>query len=414
MFKLKETTELLQHQEEFLNRFLRQKVIGCFDTPGTGKSLEILSSICAVLVDGQKALVVVPPHLMANWAHEVEKFTHLVLGKDIDLIPYTQLGKKLTSFQDYSFVAADEAHYCKNLDAKRTQCFMAYLDESLPEYFIFATGTPVTNRIPELYTFLLMLTCFEQVSPKIDKLYPTYYQFCERFCHVKTVAYGSGVKYHGMKNIDELKEYLRPWTIRRSVELNVEMKNQSVIAEYKDDLKLARAFEEHASDGNIGGIDIVAKKEAAIVKAPFTAKWVQDELENGSGPIVVFSDHREPVNYITADLILRGRKVAKIMGGDSMASRDEIVRKFQAGEIDVLVATIGSASTGLTLTRSNLIVFNDVPWVAASLDQARKRIMRISQERSCRCIYVVGSKADDQIIEMLKAKIKVIKAVLED
>jgi SWI/SNF-related matrix-associated actin-dependent regulator 1 of chromatin subfamily A len=413
VFKLKPTTELTKEQDDFLVRFIPQKVIGCFDLPGLGKSLEILASICAVLKDGQKALVVVPPHLMANWKHEVEKFTYLEIGKDIDLYPYTQLGKKLTSFQGYSFVAGDEAHYLKNLDAKRTQLFMTYLDAAIPQWFIYATGTPLTNRIPEAYTFLLMLSGFAHVSPKIDVLYPTYYQFCERFCHVKTVSYGSGVKYHGKKNMDELREYMKPWTIRRAPNLSVKMANQSVIADYKDDKQLAKAFEDHASDGEIGGIDIVAKKLAAVAKAPFTAKWVHDELENESGPIVVFSDHREPVEIIAADLKSCSWRVESIMGGDSMVRRAAVIEAFQRGEIDALILTVGAGSTGNTLTKSNLVVFNDIPWVPANLEQARKRIFRLSQERNCRCVYIVGSKADDQIITMIKAKLKVINAVLE-
>lgn len=414
MFALQETVELKPHQEEFLVRFNQDKVIGCFDLPGTGKTLEILSAICENLREGQKALVVVPPHLMANWLHEVEKFTYLVIGKEIDIVPYTQLGKKVTSFEGYNFIAGDEAHYLKNMDSQRTFKFMNYLEDSIPEYFIFATGTPMTNRIPELYTLLLMLSGFEQVTPKITTLYPSYYQFCERFCHVKSVAYGNGIKYHGMKNVEELREYLKPWTIRRSASLEVGMSNQSVIAEYKEDKALAKAWEDHASDGDIGGVDIVAKKNAAIAKAPFTAKWVSDELSSESGPIVVFSDHREPVNIIHDHLKKAGWRVAKIMGGDSMSARAQIIEDFQNGKLDAIVLTVGSGSTGITLTRSNMVVVNDPPWKPADLEQARKRIYRISQERDCRCIYIIGSKADDQIIEMLKAKMKVINAIIEE
>lgn len=413
MFKLKETTELLPHQDEFLHKFVIDEVIGCFDKPGTGKSLEILAAICCTLEEGQKALVVVPPHLKANWLREVEKFTYLVVGKDIDIYPYTQLGKKLESFEGYSFVAGDEAHYLKNMDAKRTFLFMTMLEAHRPQYFIFATGTPMGNRIPELYTFLLMMSGWSQVYPKIDAKFPTYYEFCEHFCHVKTVSYGSGMKYHGMKNVEELRTYLKPWTIRRDAPLNVKMSNHTVYADYKDDPALALAWEAHASTGEVGGVDIVAKKEAAIAKAPFTAKWVHDELTNEAGPVVVFSDHREPVHIIAADLTKLGWRVAKIIGGQDMDDRDDITLAFQAGELDVIVATVGAGSTGNTWTKSNLVVVSDPPWKPDDLDQLRKRILRLSQERECRCVYVAGSRADDQIITMLKAKIKVINAVIE-
>lgn len=96
-----------------------------------------------------------------------------------------------------------------------------------------------------------------------------------------------------------------------------------------------------------------------------------------------------------------------------MEKRNELVTKFQNGQLDVLVCTVGAASTGLTLTRSNLVVFNDIPWVPADLVQARKRIHRISQERQSRCVYIVGSKVDDNIIKTIRSKEKVISAVVD-
>lgn len=409
MFKLKETTELDQNQIEFLERFIPLKVIGCFDVRGVGKTLEILAAICDSLVNGEKALVVVPPHLMANWKHEVEKFTYLEIGKDIDIVPYTQLGNKVTSFEGYSFIVGDEAHYLKSMEAKRTLAFMNYLEDQRPEYFIYATGTPLKNRIPEIYTFLLMISGWPFVSPKIDVLYPTYYEFCERFCHVKTV--GGRVKYHGMKNVEELKEYIKPWTIRRKPISSKGMVNQTVVASYKEDTALAKAWKLHESTGEFGGVDIVAKKEAAIAKAPFTAKWVEDEFNCEVGPIVVFSDHREPAIMIHDYLVKAQYRVGLIIGGGCMKKRDQLVLDFQAGLIDFIVST-SAGYTGLTLTRSNLVVVNDPPWVPADLDQLRGRVDRKTQDWVCRCVYIAGSRADDQIILSLGAKLKVITAVI--
>ncbi len=425
MFKIRwgeivrdQVLEALPHQVEFLERFSScGGVIGCFDEPGLGKSLEIMMAIERSLNEGEKALVVMPPHLLENWKQEVRDFTYFEVGKDIDLIPYTQLGKKITSFKEYAFVADDEGHYLKNLSAQRTQNFMLFLEEHRPEFFIHATGTPLGNRIPEIYPFLLMIAEFPHITPKITVKYPTYYEFCERFCHVKNVSYGSGIKYHGMKNVDELKEYLKPWTIRRKTDdvLTLpEMENQRVIVDYKEGTELAKLWAEYASNGEIGGIDIRAKKEAAIVKAPFTAKWVADELEQGAGPVVIFSDHREPVEIIHEALKKAGYKGHTIMGGQDMKVRDNIKVSFQNNELDYVVMTVGAGATGLTLTASNLIVGNDIPWKPDDLDQIRRRIRRISQKRKQRCVYIIGSKADDQITKMLIAKLRVINAVVEN
>lgn len=415
MFKLKEETKLEPHQKEFLGWFRVRRTVGLFDVPGLGKSLEILSAICDNLKTGEKALVVVPPHLVPNWMNEISMFTYLEVGKDIDIVPYTQLGKKVDTFEGYDFISADEAHYLKNMDAKRTFSFMTMLDQQKPRFFIYATGTPLNNRIPEIYNFLLMLAGWNHVTPKVDVLYPTYYQFCERFCHVKATSYGSGVKYHGMKreNLPELREYLANWTIRRKKsEDSLGMTDTKVIAKYSEDLALSLAWEEHASNGTVGGIDIVAKKNSAIAKAPFTAKWVQDELESGTVPIVIFSDHVFPAIYIHDQLAKNGWVVGLIKGGDDLNKRANLVERFQKGLVDVLVST-SAGYEGITLTKSNIIVVNDIPWVPAKLEQLRFRIDRMTQTRPCRCIYIIGSRADDQISQTIRAKMKVINAVIE-
>lgn len=414
-FLLSSKTQLMPHQSEFVARFLERKVLGCFDQMGLGKTLEILAAICEVCNEGDKALVVCPPFLANNWNTEVARFTEMWTGLNIDIVPYTMLGKRIDSFKGYKIVAADEAHYLKNIDAQRTQKFHTYLIENTPEYFIYATGTPVMNRIPEIYSMLLMFSYFDHVNPKIDRLYNSYYKFCMRFCNVSEKRFGgrSVMQFSGMKNIEELKEYIKPWTIRRTADQVLdlpELQNQTVIANYKDDPELNQAWQ--AFTGEDVAKDIVAKKNSAIAKAHFTAEYVNMALEEGNGPVVVFSDHRDPVSVIERELSAKWR-VASIMGGDSMTTRTAIVDKFQRGQLDVLVATVGSASVGITLTKSNLVVFNDIPWVPASLDQARKRIHRISQDRDCRCVYIAGSKIDDQIIQSIKSKMKVINTVID-
>lgn len=413
MFKLRETTELLPHQVTGVEKFLACKAFGIFDEPGLGKTLEFLAAVCVVK---KKALAVVPPFLMNTWQSDIVKHTHLEVGKDIDLVPYTMLGKRVSSFEGYGLVCADEGHYLKNLEAQRTAKFHAYMMKFRPEYFAYMTGTPIKNRIPEVYSFLCLLAEYPNVTPKITTKYNSYYKFCMRFCNVseRTVGGRSVMQFGGMKNVDELKEYLKPWTIRRLAKdyLNLpEMANQTVTANYKENPELEEQFKLFTS-GKIKGGDIVVKKNSAIAKAHFTAEYVGTQLDADGGPVLVFSDHRDPVTIIERELSAKWR-VASIMGGDSMEKRNEIVSKFQNGQLDVLVATVGSASTGLTLTRSNLVVFNDIPWIPADLVQARKRIHRISQERQSRCVYIVGSKVDDNIIKTIRAKEKVITAVVE-
>lgn len=407
----------LPHQTEFLEKFKECRgVIGCFDEPGLGKSLEIMMAIESSLIEGEKALIVMPPNLKQNWIQEIKEFTYFEIGKDIDLVPYTMLGKTIDSFKDYKFVADDEGHLIKNPDTQRTMKFISFLEENTPEFFIHATGTPIGNRLPDIFTFLYMIAQYDHVSPRITVRYPTYYEFCERFCYKSPSNYGSGYKYTGSKNVSELREYLKPWTIRRKTDEVLTlppMENVRVFVSYKEDKELAKVWEQFQSTGEFGGIDITAKKESAIATAPFTTSWVANELEQGAGPVVVFSDHREPAITINEGLQKAGYKSALIIGGQSMDIRNKIRLDFQSGKLDAVVMTAETGAMGITLTKSNLIVGNDLPWKPDTLDQIRRRIRRISQTRPQRCVYMVGSRACDLITQLLISKLEVINQVIE-
>ncbi len=413
MFKLRTETQILPHQTRFVEFQLERKTVGLFDEPGTGKTLETLAAICEV---GGKALVVPPPFLANTWHTEISRWTHLEVGKDIDIVPYTMLKKRISSFEGYRYIAFDEAHALKNLEAQRTQTVHAYLDDHQPEFLTYATGTPIMNRVPEFYSFLVMLAGYDHVTPNILTRYNSYYKFCMRFCNVSEQRFGgrSVMNFSGIKNVEELKEYIKPWSIKRksSEVLNLPgMEAQTIYANYKDDPALEKAWLEHTSKD--APLDPTAKKDAAIATAHFTAELAHSYLESDAGPIVIFSDHRDPVSIMERELSGKGWRVASIMGGDSATSRNDIVTRFQNGQLDVLVATYGAASTGLTLTRSNLGISNDPPWVPSTLRQARDRIHRISQERSTRWVYVAGSKVAGRIIASIVAKMKTINTVME-
>jgi SWI/SNF-related matrix-associated actin-dependent regulator of chromatin subfamily A3 len=84
------------------------------------------------------------------------------------------------------------------------------------------------------------------------------------------------------------------------------------------------------------------------------------------------------------------------------------------GQLDVLLCSIGAASTGFNLTASNILVFNDPSWVSTDMEQAKKRIHRIGTTKPCRIVNVVGSPTDEYIYNMLAKKDKVINKVIKE
>jgi SNF2 family DNA or RNA helicase len=414
---LRKEIKLLDFQKEGIAFFLKKKFCGIHDEQGLGKTLQALAAICEIK---KKALVVVPPYLVQNWLYEGKKFTTLqvngwshktkIIANDVDVyvIGYTQLSHAEDLFEWASIIICDESHYLKNLDSKRTEYFFNFFKKHKPEYYLSLSGTPIKNRIPEVYPFLLLLSLNEENKVKVTDRYDTLYKFCVRFTHIKNNKFG-GFVCSGMKNVEELRSLILPWVIRRLAKdvLDLpELLETNVIASYKVDSSLEKEFSRFNDNFTVG--DIKAKQESAVNKANFTADYIQ-ELKK---PVVVFSDHLAPLNIIEQKL--NGHSVGRITGAVEKDKRSDIIKKFQEGKIDYLLATIGACSTGVTLTAANTLVFNDISWVPGDIEQAKKRIHRIGQKEICKIVYVVGSKADEYIIRSIRSKSQVINAVVDN
>lgn len=406
-------TKLLPHQEQTLGLLLSKKCIGDWSTMGTGKSLSALAGICAT---NKKAAVVCPPFLVENWLNEISRHTTLRGSphflkynpdSDIFVIPYTQLSKSDDIFRNIQFLVADESQYLKNLDAKRTQTFHALFYKYTPEYFMLLSGTPLKNRIPEMYSFLLLWDKWG-VKPGITEKYKSFYTFCCRFTNVVQGKYG--MSYGGMKNVEELRTYIKGHSIKH--EANVldlpELTESEVVVSYNDNPDLEKAFREF--NGNAFSAEITVKVNSAASKAVFTANYVSEAVDSGEGPIVVFSDHRKPIEIM--ELELSKLRVRSITGETTMSNRAAYVDMFNNNQLDCLLCTYGAASTGINLTSSNLMVLNDLCWTVSEYEQAKKRSHRLGQKRSCRIVHVIGSKVDSLIKKTLESKSKVISEVM--
>jgi SNF2 family DNA or RNA helicase len=408
-------TDLLPHQLLTVDFILSKKYCGDFSALGTGKSL---SSIAAIKKIGKKAVVVTPPYLVSNWCNEFSKHSNLKAvphflrydpTADVHVVPYTQLNKCDDIFKNCPIVISDESHHLKNLQAKRTQHFHTLMYKHKPEYYVYISATPVKNRLPDIYSFLLLLAQAPNVTNKITDKYKSYYSFCCRFTNVTQSKFG--VSYSGMKNVEELRTYLKPWTIKHTNDVLdlPELSESELVVSYGEDMALQKAFSQF-TDGRVTG-EITVKVQSACAKAKFTANYVESALESDEGPIVIFSDHRKPLDII--ELELSNYRVRQITGDISMVKRVEYIDMLNNKQLDVLLLTYGAGSSGINLTSSNLMVLTDLPWNVSDFEQAKKRSHRMGQTRNCRIVHVIGSKVDELILRSLRAKAKVINKTLE-
>ena len=137
-------------------------------------------------------------------------------------------------------------------------------------------------------------------------------------------------------------------------------------------------MEQRAMGRAIGQILHPRRAEMFIQLYEQNKEEITDMIRNATKKTVIFSTLLEIVNYISKDLEKQGIKNVKIVGGSG--DRMELIQKFKNDDdIEVLIATSQTLSTGVTLTEANQMFFFGTPWRSADYNQCCDRIYRIGQ-----------------------------------
>lgn len=387
------------------------------DKMGLGKSVQTIS--LAVKEDIPKTLIIAPAFLVPNWKAEIMKFTgeeaqtfNYGTESRFEIVSYDSVKKVAKYFPRYDFVACDEIHYLKNIQAKRTKAIHELISTFKPEYFLGLSGTPIKNRVPEFYS-LLRLCWYGGRYSEFSKYAPSYWLFNKSFTKQKIQRFGGRkvTKWEGVKNAQGLKDLIKPVYIRRKPEdvldLPDEIHQEVLMSEKaRTDELLKTAWE--AYEGKKESKSFMSGKAiSALGKTDYTVEFVKNLLEEEAG-VIIFTDHVQAAKKIASDL---GDGARFITGNTQANLRQVWVDDLNEGRLSAIVATIPSLSVGVNITGVSAMVFNDFAWVPADMDQARKRIHRIGQTKTCRYYYIMASKYDQKIYNTLKKKSKIIAEV---
>lgn len=399
-----------------------------------GKSM---STISIRKIRDCNCLVICPAYLVSNWKKEIQKWStdsvttftkggeiYEVCDSDFVVISYDLVQKAEHLFEWADMVLIDEIQNLANMTAKKTQFIHRCVYENSPKYLIGITGTPIKNRVKEFYSLMALVNYDPaQTDHSFLEKYPDEITFAERFSHSNTyevqVKGGRFIKvtnYFGIKNVDELKKWLKNKYIRIRADVNdlppvtyietllsdtddkelLNTFNNYFISD-KDAYGMSSSFNE-ARRNRTGSVLPEHKRNAAIKKVPFTIKYVESLMQEVSC-CLVYSDHREPCQQLAAHF-----KVPAITGEMSGTKRADLVRCFQEGKLNMLCATIGSLKEGADLYRAKDLVLNDLSWVPGNLDQVCARMQKIG-EKDPRTVHLLfGSPQDSKIWEALKEK----------
>ncbi|MFD6985733.1 DEAD/DEAH box helicase, partial [Streptomyces sp. NPDC059956] len=127
----------------------------------------------------------------------------------------------------------------------------------------------------------------------------------------------------------------------------------------------------------------------------------------------VFTQYVTMARIIERHLLARGVASQLLHGGTPVPRREELVDRFQAGEVPVFLLSLKAAGTGLNLTRAGHVIHYDRWWNPAVEEQATDRAYRIGQTQPVQVHRIIAEgTVEDRIAEMLEAKRALADAVL--
>jgi len=398
------------------------------------------------------AVVVCPPSLVLNWKKEYNKFLPDLIVEtitnrkeipmfgtyDVLVVGYSNITaweKQLCNHNAYVF---DESHYCKSRDAQRTKSAKKMTKSNKDAVVLCLTGTPVTNRPAEYAPQLDIMGQLEKFGDIMGQLekFGGLWGFYRRYCNAFQDKWG---QWHleGNSNLEELNDKLRATCyIRRTkdqvmTELPPVMHDAvivdgapAVMKEYKkaeSDIVayLVERAKQIAEELGlpVGAATVMARlkaeanehlvrmsvlrKIAARAKMPVVEEWVDAHIADGK-KVVIAAHHRDIV-----DMLANKYGGLKIQGGMDVEAVEDAKHKFQTLPVEkapVIVLSIQAAKTGHTLTAAQNVLFVELPWTPADVDQTYSRCHRIGQKGSVTSTYMLASGTIDEEIYALVEK----------
>ncbi|RCV65361.1 Superfamily II DNA or RNA helicase, SNF2 family [Methanophagales archaeon] len=430
----------------YLNRFGLGACLA--DDMGLGKTIELIALLLHERSGKRKkkqapTLLICPMSVVGNWQKEVERFapslkvmvhhgTDRSTGKifareakkhDLVISTYALTNRDAETFAEvqWQHVVLDEAQNIKNPAAKQTQA----IKKLNAEHRIALTGTPVENRLSELWSIM-------------DFLNPGYLRSAEQFR--KNFALPIE-RYRTKERADVLRRIIQPFVLRRvktdpkiinDLPEKMEMKVYYNLTKEQASLYEAVVTEMLGKIEASEGIERKGQVLATLLKLKqicnHPALFLQDgsALESRSGKLARLEAMLEEVlaegdkaliftQFAGMGIMLRhylqdklGCETLFLYGGTPKKQRDAMIQRFQEDHLGppLFILSLKAGGLGLNLTAANHVFHFDRWWNPAVENQATDRVFRIGQTKNVQvhkfvCIGTLEERID-QMIEQKK------------
>jgi SNF2 family DNA or RNA helicase len=155
----------------------------------------------------------------------------------------------------------------------------------------------------------------------------------------------------------------------------------------------------------------VLRRLSAKAKMPVVEEWVKERIENGK-KVVIAAHHRDIVD----ELAMKFGNL-RIQGGMSVEEVEIQKNKFQTLSVEeapAIVLSIQAAKTGHTLTSAQDVLFVELPWTPADVDQTYSRCHRLGQQGSVVATYLLtDGTIDEDIYSLIERKRSVVSVATD-
>jgi SNF2 family DNA or RNA helicase len=274
-------------------------------------------------------------------------------------------------------ILVHNCHYCKNPDSARTSALLKLSKHF--EHRLLLSGTAIKNKREELQPQLEMLDA-ETFGPSSGLF-----------------SAPTGAFWHGIQSIymampkAEVLPFLPAKTVRRH------------------DVAVDEPVDLPASIEEV----MLFKHKCAMSKLPITIEKIRYILDNSDDAILVFSEFVD----VAQELHREFKNSSLYHDGQMLNEKREAVKEsFQSPDGPrILVSTRPSLAVGATLTRASNVIFNDLPWNPADIDQGADRTHRIGQHKPVSVYWIIAENSafDMRLIDLISQKYAIQKAVTE-
>ncbi len=418
------------------------------DEMGLGKTVQAIAAceLLRQLRGVQRVLVISPASLKAEWEEQIEKFSSLG-----SLIIQGSRASRLKQYRQESFfylgnyeqvmydadeiqsllapdiIILDEAQRIKNWQTKTANA----VKRLKSPYAFVLTGTPLENRIDEIYSIVQFLD--PQLFGPLFRFNRDFYQLDEK---------GQPC---GYKNLDELHRRLRPVMLRRRKEEVEGDLPECTVNNYFVSMTPEQELRYDEYNGRVARLMNMAQRRPLrkeeweklqkwlacmrmLCDTPYILdqecsdspkleeleKILGDLLDEGDHKIIIFSEWVRMLDLVCGLADKLGIGYALHTGKIPQGKRRVEIRRFKDDPDCRLFLSSDSGSTGLNLQNADVVINLDLPWNPAKLEQRIARAWRKHQTRPVQVINLVCENSiEHRMLHLLDQKKNLAQEVVD-